>query len=53
VARERSVNEAVRNLRLTRVIIAHRPETIAMAGRVISLQGERPDIELHRVAYGG
>ena len=39
VARERSVNEAVRGLHLTRIIIAHRPETIALAGRVIALQG--------------
>jgi ATP-binding cassette, subfamily B, bacterial CvaB/MchF/RaxB len=37
VIRERRVNEAVRRLRLTRVIIAHRPETIAAADRVIVL----------------
>ncbi len=35
VARERLVNEAVRQLELTRVIIAHRPETIASADRVL------------------
>jgi ATP-binding cassette subfamily B protein RaxB len=40
VARERRVNEAVRALRLTRIIVAHRPETIASADRVIDL-GER------------
>ena len=34
---EHLVNEAVRNLHLTRIIVAHRPETIRMAGRVISL----------------
>ncbi len=34
---ERGVNEAVRSLKLTRIIIAHRPETIAMAARIIAL----------------
>ena len=37
IARERSVNDAVRGLRLTRIIVAHRPETIASADRVIVL----------------
>jgi len=41
VQREKSVNEAIRNLKLTRVIIAHRPETIASADRVILLQQGR------------
>lgn len=36
-ARERSVNDAVRALQLTRIIVAHRAETIATAGRVIAL----------------
>ena len=40
VRRERLVNDAVRLLRLTKVIIAHRPETIASADRVIVL-GQR------------
>ncbi|MET4681395.1 peptidase domain-containing ABC transporter [Stenotrophomonas rhizophila] len=35
VERERLVNDAVRQLELTRVIIAHRPETIASADRVL------------------
>jgi ATP-binding cassette subfamily B protein RaxB len=34
--RERSVNDAIRALSMTRVIIAHREETIRMAERVIS-----------------
>ena len=34
---ERLVNDTVKTLNLTRIIIAHRPETIAMANRVISL----------------
>jgi ATP-binding cassette subfamily B protein RaxB len=37
IENERKVNQAVRNLRLTRITIAHRPETIANAGRVIQL----------------
>ncbi|MDP1535372.1 MAG: peptidase domain-containing ABC transporter, partial [Rubrivivax sp.] len=37
VERERSVNQAVKKLALTRVIVAHRPETIASASRVIAL----------------
>jgi len=37
VERERLVNQAVRQLALTRVIVAHRPETIASATRVIAL----------------
>jgi ABC-type multidrug transport system fused ATPase/permease subunit len=39
VARERVVNEAIRALRITRVIVivAHRPETIASADRVIKI----------------
>ena len=34
---ERDVNHAIRALRLTRIIVAHRPETIASADRVIRL----------------
>ena len=41
VARERTVNEAVRGLKLTRIIVAHRPETIASADRAIALAGGR------------
>jgi ATP-binding cassette subfamily B protein RaxB len=37
VARERAVNEAMRKSSLTRVIVAHRPETILSADRVIML----------------
>lgn len=38
VARERLVNDAVRRMRITRIVIAHRPETIASADRVIAIQ---------------
>lgn len=41
VNRERQVNEAIRSLSLTRVVIAHRPETIAMAPRVVRLEKGR------------
>ena len=37
VARERAVNEAIANSHLTRIIVAHRPETILSADRVIVL----------------
>lgn len=35
--RERIVNTAIARLDMTRVIVAHRPDTIAAAGREISL----------------
>lgn len=35
---EQAVNAAIRTLALTRVLVAHRPETIAMAERVVVLQ---------------
>ena len=38
---ERSVNEAVHQMALTRVIVAHRPETIAMADRIVEMAGGR------------
>ncbi|HEY5851769.1 MAG TPA: peptidase domain-containing ABC transporter [Lysobacter sp.] len=41
VERERQVNEAVGALKLTRIIIAHRPETIASADRVLVMHAGR------------
>jgi ATP-binding cassette subfamily B protein RaxB len=52
VERERVVNQAVRHLALTRVIVAHRPETIASAGRVIALHEGRVAQDLRSVASG-
>jgi len=49
VQKERAVNDAVRALNLTRIIIAHRPETIASAERVIVLQGGKVAQDLKRV----
>jgi ATP-binding cassette subfamily B protein RaxB len=40
VKREREVNEALRYVRATRVVIAHRPETIRAADRVIPIGAE-------------
>ncbi|WP_280152261.1 peptidase domain-containing ABC transporter [Piscinibacter sp. XHJ-5] len=50
VDRERSVNEAVRGLKLTRICIAHRAETIAMSGRVIALWGPDAATRLPQIA---
>jgi ATP-binding cassette subfamily B protein RaxB len=41
VMKERLVNDAVRQLRLTKVIVAHRPETIASADRVLVMEEGR------------
>ncbi|MDN7994190.1 peptidase domain-containing ABC transporter [Burkholderia orbicola] len=38
VACERLINDAVKGMRITRIIIAHRPETIRSADRVIVLE---------------
>ena len=37
VEKEREINEMIKSLNITRVMIAHRPETIASANRVICL----------------
>lgn len=39
--KERAVNANIRALSITRIIIAHRPETIASADRVLMLKGGR------------
>jgi ATP-binding cassette subfamily B protein RaxB len=49
VQKERAVNDAIRSLKLTRIIIAHRPETIASAERVIVLQGGKVSQDLRRL----
>ncbi|GAB3367057.1 peptidase domain-containing ABC transporter [Lysobacter rhizosphaerae] len=41
VTNERLVNDAVHQLRLTKVIVAHRPETIASADRVLLMEQGR------------
>lgn len=42
VGRERQVNQAIAGLALTRIIVAHRPETIASADRVVVLGHSHP-----------
>ena len=49
VEHEREVNQAIRALALTRIIVAHRPETIASAGRVVVLQEGRVAQDLRSV----
>jgi ATP-binding cassette subfamily B protein RaxB len=41
VGRERDVNTAIQGCRVTRIIVAHRPETIASADRVIRIENGR------------
>ncbi len=41
VALERAVNQAIRQTQMTRVFVAHRPETIRSARRVITMAGGR------------
>jgi ATP-binding cassette subfamily B protein RaxB len=53
VDREREVNQAIRQLQLTRIIVAHRPETIASASRVIVLQDGKISQDLRSMPGGG
>jgi ATP-binding cassette subfamily B protein RaxB len=53
VDRERLVNQAVRQLQLTRVIVAHRPETIASVDRVIALDAGGVTHDLRTVSSTG
>ena len=39
VANERAIVKATACMQLTRIVIAHRPETVARAGRVLLLHG--------------
>jgi ATP-binding cassette, subfamily B, bacterial CvaB/MchF/RaxB len=50
---EREVNQAIRQLALTRIIVAHRPETIASASRVIVLHDGKVSQDLRSVPGGG
>ncbi len=53
VDRERLVNQAIRQLELTRVIVAHRPETVASAHRVIVLKDGHVSQDLRTVTTAG
>ena len=48
VMKERLVNDAVKALKLTKVIVAHRPETIASADRALVMNGGRIVQELRQ-----
>lgn len=41
VGNEQIVNAAIKRIAMTRILVAHRPETIAMAQRVVVLEGGR------------
>jgi ATP-binding cassette, subfamily B, bacterial CvaB/MchF/RaxB len=44
---EKAVNAALSNLAITRLVVAHRPETLRAAGRVVSMQdGVLVDVDL-------
>ncbi|HET9822142.1 MAG TPA: peptidase domain-containing ABC transporter [Burkholderiaceae bacterium] len=53
VEHERRVNQQIRQLNLTRVIVAHRPETIASAARVVVLHEGRVGQDLRAVPGAG
>ena len=53
VDREREVNQAIKQLDLTRIIVAHRPETIASASRVIVLHDGKISQDLRSLPGGG
>jgi len=53
IERERLVNQNIRKLNLTRVIVAHRPETIASASRVVVLHDGRVTQDLRSVPGAG
>lgn len=53
VGAERLVNEAVKQLNLTQVIVAHRPETIASADRVLVLTGGAVSVETQSTKMQG
>ena len=44
VAREQAVNAAIQHLNMTRVVIAHRPETIRAVGKVIAINQGRTEL---------
>lgn len=48
IARENAVNQAVRALPVTRVIIAHRMETILSTERVIVLEQGKVQMDMSR-----
>jgi ATP-binding cassette subfamily B protein RaxB len=54
IGNEKAVNAAIKEIQLTRIIVAHRPETIGMAERVVVLQQGAivHDVLLHTLQEG-
>ena len=52
VALEKAVSGAIRRRRVTRIIIAHRPETIRSADRVITIENGRVVSDAERLSLG-
>nr|WP_255557937.1 peptidase domain-containing ABC transporter [Dyella sp. ASV24] len=49
LANERRINEAISALKITRIIVAHRPETLAIAARILELRnGALVEVEHQR-----
>lgn len=48
VQNEKNINESISSLSISRITIAHRPETIAMADRVISIINGQTDANIKR-----
>lgn len=54
VAKEREVNELIKHLKIARLVLAHRPETLASADRVIVLhKGRAESAALHARTESG
>lgn len=47
IRNEQLVNASIRRVSLTRILVAHRPETLAMAERVVILEGGRIERDLN------
>ena len=52
LACEKQVSEAIRYMKMTRLIVAHRPETIATADRVFTLKSETPSASPAEPRFG-
>jgi len=53
IQNEKQVSTAIQHLKLTRIVIAHRPETINTADRVISMQGGRIKSDFRKLTSDG
>ncbi len=54
IDRERQINIVIKRMKFTRLVLAHRPETLASADRVIVLQaGRTQSLPLRQEAQSG